>query len=164
MLVSSRASAIASEPAKALPLGSTAVGCTMEVAVNEFSEEQWRSRLSRQAFEILRHKATERAFTGDYWDTWTAGTYHCAGCDTPLFRSTSKFDSGCGWPAFSEALRSDAVSTEVDRSHGMERTEVLCRSCGGHLGHVFSDGPPPLGTRYCINSGALKLVADPTSR
>jgi peptide-methionine (R)-S-oxide reductase len=124
------------------------------------SDEEWRKTLTAEEYGILREKGTERAFTGKYWATKTPGTYLCAGCGTPLFRSDAKFDSGCGWPSFFEALEAFAVEESEDFSYGMRRTEVTCRSCGGHLGHVFDDGPPPTGRRYCINSVSIRLVPD----
>ena len=123
----------------------------------EKSEEEWRRELTDEQFRILRRKATEAPFTGEYDHTFEDGTYRCAGCGAELFDSDAKYDSGCGWPAFTAPAAGDAVDEEVDVSHGMVRTEVLCASCGGHLGHVFPDGPGPAGLRYCINSAALKL-------
>lgn len=125
-----------------------------------YDEEHWRSVLTPLQYHILREKGTERPFTGKYNDTTTPGLYRCAACKTELFRSETKFDAGCGWPSFYEALSSDNIETRLDTSYGMRRTEVLCARCGGHLGHVFPDGPPPTGLRFCINSAALELVPD----
>jgi peptide-methionine (R)-S-oxide reductase len=108
----------------------------------------------------LRNKGTERAFTGEYWDVFDDGTYHCRGCGEPLFTSESKFDSGCGWPSFDRALSQEAVAEARDTSHGMIRTEILCKNCGGHLGHVFPDGPTDTGLRYCVNSLSVRLESD----
>jgi len=121
------------------------------------SDEQWRKELTPEQYKVLRQKGTERAFTGCYWDTKSPGVYRCAGCGEPLFSSDAKFDSGCGWPSFDRPLRAEGVEEHNDVSYGMIRTEVTCGRCGGHLGHVFEDGPPPTGLRYCINSVSLKL-------
>lgn len=126
----------------------------------EKSDEQWRRELAPEQYAVLRQKGTERPFTGEYDHVFEPGTYRCAGCGTELFRSDAKFDSGCGWPAFSAPVGEAAVEEETDVSHGMARTEVLCAACGGHLGHVFPDGPAPTGLRYCINSVALRLEAE----
>jgi peptide-methionine (R)-S-oxide reductase len=121
------------------------------------SESEWRTELTPEQYEVLRRKGTERAFTGAYWDAKEPGVYRCAGCGQEVFRSDTKFDSGTGWPSFYEPASDDVVETEEDRSFFMRRTEVHCSRCGGHLGHVFEDGPEPTGLRYCINSCALEL-------
>lgn len=121
------------------------------------TDEEWRARLSPDEYAVTRKGATERAFTGRYWDTKTPGTYHCVCCGTPLFSSDTKYDSGSGWPSFYAPLDPAAIATKVDRSHGMVRTEALCARCDAHLGHVFPDGPQPTGERYCMNSLSLKL-------
>jgi peptide-methionine (R)-S-oxide reductase len=123
----------------------------------ELSDEQWRERLTPEQYAVLRRQATERAFTGPYVDSKEPGVYRCAGCGAELFGSDAKYDSGSGWPSFVEPAALDAVETRSDTSHGMVRTEVVCASCGGHLGHVFDDGPQPTGTRFCINGCALTL-------
>ena len=123
----------------------------------EKTNEQWRQELTPEQYRVLREKGTERAFSGEYDHVFDPGTYRCAGCGTELFRSEAKYDSGCGWPAFYAPASEDAIDEETDRTFGMTRTEVLCAACGGHLGHVFPDGPNPTGLRYCINSAALRL-------
>jgi len=118
----------------------------------EKSEADWKAELTPEQYYILREKGTERAWTGVYNDFKGDGVFHCAGCDAPLFDSATKFDSGSGWPSFYDMINPDAVEEHRDVSHGMIRTEVTCANCGGHLGHVFPDGPNPTGQRYCINS------------
>ncbi len=121
------------------------------------TDEEWRAILTPEQYHIMREKGTEPAFTGEYCDTVEDGVYTCASCGQELFGSGAKFDSGTGWPSFSEPVDGDLVDTETDESHGMVRTEVLCNRCDAHLGHVFHDGPGPAGQRYCINSASLKL-------
>lgn len=121
------------------------------------TDAEWRAQLSETEYQVTRHAATERAFTGRYWDHHEHGIYTCVCCNTPLFASDTKFDSGCGWPSYFKALNPAHVQEKSDYSHGMTRTEILCNICGAHLGHVFPDGPRPTGLRYCINSAALKF-------
>jgi peptide-methionine (R)-S-oxide reductase len=121
------------------------------------SEEEWKKELTPEQYQVLRQKGTERAFTGKYYDHHEKGVYKCAACGNVLFSSDNKYDSGCGWPSYWTPLAKDKIVLREDRSFGMIRTEVLCAKCGGHLGHVFDDGPQPTGLRYCINSVSLKF-------
>ncbi len=127
----------------------------------ELTEDEWKKKLSKEEYFVLREKGTERPFTGKYWKHKEKGTYKCAGCGVELFSSNAKFDSGCGWPSFYDALDKDKIEEKLDLTHGMRRIEVLCKNCGGHLGHVFDDGPrDKTGLRYCINSVSLDFKKD----
>ena len=130
----------------------------------EKTDQEWKDQLTSDEYQVLRKAGTERAFTGEYWDTKTEGTYKCRACGAPLFSSETKFDSGTGWPSFFEPLDEDVVAVKEDRSWFMRRVEALCANCGSHLGHVFPDGPAPTGLRYCLNSLSLKLDADAVVR
>ncbi len=120
-------------------------------------DEYWRDKLTPEEYHVCREKGTERAFTGEYWDTKDAGVYNCRCCGEPLFLSDSKYDSGCGWPSFFQPADAEVIEEALDHSLGRLRTEIMCKKCGSHLGHVFEDGPQPTGLRYCVNSLSVKL-------
>lgn len=126
----------------------------------EKTEAEWKEELSPEEYYILREKGTESAFTGKYWNHKEKGIYKCKGCGEPLFLSDTKFDSGCGWPSFFQPAENEKITESMDKSHGMYRTEVTCSNCGGHLGHVFTDGPQPTGLRYCINSASIDFKGE----
>jgi peptide-methionine (R)-S-oxide reductase len=122
------------------------------------TDAEWRAELDPMQYQVARQAATERPFSGQYWDHWTDGKYNCVGCGTPLFDSTTKFDAGCGWPSYNAPINSEVVERIRDTTHGMVRVEVRCNNCGSHLGHVFEDGPEPTGERFCINSAAIHFA------
>jgi peptide-methionine (R)-S-oxide reductase len=122
------------------------------------SDAQWRAELTPVQYAVARQAATERAFTGSFWNHWASGRYTCIGCGTALFDSETKFDAGCGWPSYWAAIEDGRIERVIDRSHGMTRVEVRCAACGSHLGHVFDDGPAPTGERFCINSAAIHFA------
>jgi peptide-methionine (R)-S-oxide reductase len=126
-------------------------------SMNEKSDKDWKQVLTPAQYSVLREKGTERPFTGKYWNNFAEGVYKCAACGEILFDSVTKFDAGCGWPSFSDVISNEKIITQDDYSYGMKRVEVMCAKCGGHLGHVFDDGPKPTGQRYCINSLSLKF-------
>jgi len=125
------------------------------------SDLQWREQLDPIQYQVARQAATERAFTGKYWDHFASGHYRCIGCGTTLFESSTKFDAGCGWPSYWQPVNAEVIEEVHDSSHGMVRVEVRCRRCGSHLGHVFEDGPAPTGLRYCINSASIDFDSQP---
>ena len=131
-----------------------------QLTPSTLSEDDWKAILTEHEYYVLRKKGTERAFSGEFWDHKEAGVYVCGGCAAPLFSSAHKFRSGTGWPSFYQAVEAGRVATEVDRTLGMQRVEILCANCGGHLGHVFPDGPEPTGERYCVNSASLDFVPE----
>ena len=150
----------ANEAADTVRIYSSESDSVVELAKVVLDESEWEERLSRLQYDVIRRKGTERAFTGKYWKSKEKGIYRCAACGTDLFRSSTKYDSGTGWPSFWEPIAKENIATALDESWFSRRIEVLCARCDGHLGHVFSDGPRPTGLRYCINSVSLEFVAD----
>jgi len=144
--------------AQEVNLDSLKIPSKEQLTIIDLPEDQWKERLSKEEFYILRKKGTERSFTGKYWDNKKEGIYLCLGCSLPLFSSSAKFKSGTGWPSFYEPLENHLVTEESDNAYGMKRVEVLCARCNGHLGHVFEDGPEPTGLRYCINGNVLNFI------
>ena len=122
------------------------------------TDDEWRAALDPMQYQVARQAATERAFSGKYWNHWDKGQYHCVGCGTQLFDAGTKFDAGCGWPSYFAPVNSEVIERVVDKTHGMVRVEVRCNNCGSHLGHVFEDGPEPTGERFCINSAAIDFA------
>jgi methionine-R-sulfoxide reductase len=156
---------VAPAPTKAIaaPAPAPSTPVTEKDDKMNLSEAEWKQKLSPEQYRVLREKGTERPFSGKYWDTTTPGVYKCAGCGTVLFEAGSKFDAGCGWPSFDKMIAAGVIEEHVDKSLGMERREVVCAKCGGHLGHVFDDGPTSTGLRYCINSASIELEPKDTT-